>query len=118
MLDLPAARPPGDDGAAAHAARIFHNDLVVVKEPDCSVTDTDSKQLTNLLAEKLTVTKDTEDCPPTQDDNQSHPGTVSPTPTAIVSVPEDCPVPKNHKGNGPKLPLVNRSTKEGEFHTT
>ena len=118
MLASPAAPPPGDDGAAAHAARIFHNDLVVVKEPDCSVSDTDSKHLNNLLAEKLTVTEDTGDCPPTPDDSHVHPGNVSPTPTAIVPVPGDGPVPKNHKGDGPKLPLVNRSTKEGEFHTT
>ena len=117
MLASPAAPPPGDDGAAAHVARMFHNDLVVVKDPDRSVPDT-SKHLNNLLAEKLTVVEDTGDCPPTPDDSHVHPGNVSPTPTAVVPVSGDGPVPKNHKGNGPKLPLVNRSTKEGEFHTT
>ena len=42
---------------------------------------------------------------------------ISKNSTESEDTTKDRLFPKNFKGNGPKLPLVSRSTNEGEFHS-
>ena len=79
-LFLPAAPPPGDDGAAAHAARIFQNSLVDTKDPVRNSSDTVSRALA--AAATATVTTRVQVDPTIWNATASPPATVLPHPAA------------------------------------
>ena len=103
LFALPVIPPPGKDGAAAHAVRIFHNDLVVSQDLASSLTNTVSKDFDKPAA---FINPPTD--PPLQKEKALASAPISKNSTESEDTTKDRPFPKNFKGNGPKLPLVSR----------
>ena len=109
---MPVVPPHGKDGAAAHVVRIFHNDLVVSQVLARNFMDTVSKDF-----EKPAATINPPIDPPLQKEKALASAPTSKHPTECENATKDRPFPKRYKRNGPKLPLVSRSTNESESYS-